>query len=441
MSLIRASIVGAVSALWSLASSSPIPGSSVRHDSASSGIWTLRFSQRPGPGAAAPQSAASQGQWQDLIRNLRNPDVKTRLSAVQQLGNAGYSAAAEYVAPLVTDEDNNVQFAAIDAELTFFLVEPIAAKHVIMGGSKSRAQEAFDAGPLVRSAAEAPLIVVDSLITAMRDKNDRIRFDAVHAVGVIAQGPLPPAQSKALIDGLDHYDPVIRTATARVLGRLHATEAGDRLIAGLNDSSPLVRRYCAEALGLIQETRAVTSLTDLTDYYGRTEMGHATFLALARIGHPSSRDIFRTRFNDPDAEFRRAAAEGLGRVGDRESLPALTAMMASEPNPAARLAATYAVSLLGQSQAKALTAALATPETFAQARDYLLELGPAAVAAVQAALQATNDSRARADLIHILGFIGGQTGSGIVDAYTRDKDERVNRAATNALARLARPVR
>jgi HEAT repeat protein len=373
---------------------------------------------------------------------LRNPDVKTRLSAVQQLGNAGYAAAAEYVAPLITDEDNNVQFAAIDAELTFFLVEPIAAKKVIMGGSKSRAQEAFDAGPLVRTAAEAPLIVVDSLISAMHDKNDRIRFDAVHAVGVIAQGPLPPAQSKALIDGLDHFDPVIRTATARVLGRLHATEAGDRLIAGLNDSSPLVRRYCAEALGLIQETRAVTSLTDLTDYYGHTDMGHATFLALARIGHPSSRDIFRTRFNDPDAEFRRAAAEGLGRVKDRDSLPALTAMMTSEPNAAARLAAMFAVCVLGQSQAaQSMVAALASPETFAQARDYLLELGPAAAPAVQAELQATKDSHARADLIHILGFIGGQSGQGIVDAYTRDKDERVNRAATNALARLARPVR
>ena len=69
-------------------------------------------------------------QWQDAIRNLRSPDVKVRLTAVEQLGQAGYSAAAEEVAPLVTDPDDRVQFAAIDAELTFFLVESIGARRV-----------------------------------------------------------------------------------------------------------------------------------------------------------------------------------------------------------------------------------------------------------------------------------------------------------------------
>jgi hypothetical protein len=45
-------------------------------------------------------------------------------------------------------------------------------------------------------------------MAAMRDKNDRIRFDAVAAVGVLAESPLPPAQLNALLDSLDHYDPV-----------------------------------------------------------------------------------------------------------------------------------------------------------------------------------------------------------------------------------------
>src|SRR5438552_1746645 len=122
--------------------------------------------------------------WQDVIRNLRHPDAKVRLAAVEQLGNAGYTVAAEAVAPLVMDPDNRVQYAAIDAELTFFLIEPIGGRRILSfnGSTRSRAQEAFDAGPLVRVASDAPAIVIDNLIAAMRDDNPRIRFDAVHAV-------------------------------------------------------------------------------------------------------------------------------------------------------------------------------------------------------------------------------------------------------------------
>src|SRR5207244_7136183 len=158
-------------------------------------------------------SVRAQGtsQFQDAIRNLRHPDVKVRLAAVEQLGNAGYTPAAEYVAPLVMDPDNAVQFAAIDAELTFYLIEPIGGRAILsFGGSKSRAQEAFEAGPLVRAAGHPPVILLDQLIAAMRDDNARIRFDATHALGVIGENPLPPAQAKVLLDGLDHYDPIIR---------------------------------------------------------------------------------------------------------------------------------------------------------------------------------------------------------------------------------------
>src|SRR5690348_2647083 len=72
------------------------------------------------PPAGAPPPVTSQAQsaaqaaarWQDTIRNLRHPDAKVRLTAVEQLGDAGYTPAAEYVAPLVTDPDDRIQFAA-----------------------------------------------------------------------------------------------------------------------------------------------------------------------------------------------------------------------------------------------------------------------------------------------------------------------------------------
>ncbi len=136
-------------------------------------------------------AVAAQPQWQDVIRNLRHPNAETRLDAVERLGRAGYVAAVDPLAPLVRDPDDRVQAAAIDAELTFFLSDRLSDRRILgVGGSKSRAQLAFEGGPLLRTAVPAPPSLVDVLIAAIRDENARVRFDAVHALGFIAEAPL-----------------------------------------------------------------------------------------------------------------------------------------------------------------------------------------------------------------------------------------------------------
>lgn len=390
--------------------------------------------------ALAAQDSSAASQWQDVIRNLRHPETRVRLEALTQLGNSGYTAAAEYVAPLVTDPDDRVQAGAIDVELTFFLVEPVGPRRVfsLTGGSRSRAQEAFDAGPLVRASGAAPLVLLDGLILAVRDENARVRFDAIHAIGVIAESPVPPAQGKTLADGLDHYDPLIRAATARVLGRLRVRDAGEKLVAGLNDSSMLVRRYAAEALGLIREERAVQALTELHAFYGQNQMAAETLLALARTAHPASRDLLRTRLPDPNAAFRRAAAEGLGRLRDTPSLDVLKSRMTAETDASARLAATFAVGQMADTQAHVLAGALAVPDLAGQARDYLLEIGAPAIPGIRAALGVAADARFRADLIYVLSFVGTRETVTVIEPFRQDPDAGVARAAGHAIARLNR---
>jgi HEAT repeat protein len=160
-------------------------------------------------------------------------------------------------------------------------------------------------------------------------------------------------------------------------------------------------------------------------------------LALARIGHPSSRDLFRQHLSDADPVWRRAAAEGLGRVRDRDSVPALKSMMATDPSSAVRLAATFAIGLIEASQSHVLAAAMASAESATQAREYLLELGAAAIPGVQAALGVASGANGRADLLHLLGFIGTHETLALVQPYASDPNERVRRAAQNAAARLA----
>lgn len=370
------------------------------------------------------------------IAALRDPNAGRRIEALRQLNLAAHAPAAEYVAPLITDPDDQVQFAAIDAELTFHLIEPIAERRG-MGGTRSRAQEAFDAGPLVRAAGRAPAIVVDQLITAVADRHARIRFDALHALGVIAEAPLGLDDTRRLATFLQDPDPVMRTATARVIGRLRGVAAGDALVSALNDPSALVQTYAAEALGRLRHDRAVQALADRVTYYGKGDAAATALLALARIGHASSRDLFRARLADPDAAMRRAAIEGLGRVRDRASIEAIRTAARADQSADVRLAGLFALDRLGEPQVNGIALSVGQPAVGAQAVDYLLEIGPAAAPAALAAMPKAT-AGGRAELAHLMGFVGSAAEARALDAFRRDADPRVARAAANAIARLSR---
>jgi HEAT repeat protein len=388
---------------------------------------------------AASAAGAQQVTWQDLVRTLRHPDPRMRLQAVESLGDSGYTVAAEAVAPLVVDPDDKVQAAAIDAELTFFLVEPIGGRKPLgIGGSRTRAQEAFEAGPLVRSASRAPAAVIDHLIKAIRDDHARIQFDAVHAIGVVGEAPLADEQTRALVDGLDHYNPIIRAATARVLGRLRARAASDKLMDSLADSSPVVRRWAIEALGLIREDRAVARLMKIARESSQHETGAEAVLALARIASQDARDLFRSRLTDREATVRRGAAEGLARLGDRDAIEGLRTMAQADRSAIVRLAAAFALHKLGEPQLPALMTAFGIRETGWLACQYLLEIGAPAAPAVHAALGSTPDPRRSAELLHLYGYLATRDDVPGLEPFVADKDERVSRAAANAVARLRR---
>lgn len=371
--------------------------------------------------------------WQPVIAQLRDGSAGKRTEALKRLNEAGYGAAADAVAPLLTDPDDAVQFAAIDAELTFFLAEPVTERR-----GRSRAQEAFEAGLLVRGAAVASPAVLSQLITATADSNARIRFDAIHALGVIGEPPFSPDLAKRVMVGLQSSDAIMRTATARVLGRLRAAEAGDALVMALNDSNELVQEYAGEALGRLRNDRAVQALTDRVNYYGKGEMANSALLALARIAYPSSRDLLRARLADPEPAARRAAVEGLGRLRDRAMVDKIREMAKSDASSEVRVAGLFALDRLGEPQLAGLCLSLAQPALSAQARDYLLEIGPAAAAAVSAAVTAATDPASRADLIRVLGYVGGTADARMLDGLVKNADPRVARAASHAVARLRR---
>src|SRR4051794_1052796 len=102
------------------------------------------------------------------------------------------------------------------------------------------------------------------------------------------------------------------------------------------------------ALGEIRELRAVQALNDQLSFYGKGEGAWSALDGLARIAHGSSAPLFKARLADQDPYMRRAAGEGLARLGDQSEIAAMQAAASADGSPMVRAAMTFALVKFGK---------------------------------------------------------------------------------------------
>lgn len=388
--------------------------------------------------SAATLVFAQPARFDDVVRNLRNPEPKVRLAAVKLLREAKYPEAVVPIAALVNDPLDAIQLEAIGAELSFFLVEDVPTRRrlgfLVEVRNRGGAPTAFDLGPLAVWPRPAPPEVVDALLQAVDDDNARVRLEAIYAAGVVANGPLAPDAEARLIKALDHYDAAVRTGAARVAGRLEVKNASDALIKAVNDSNAGVRYAAMRALGAIRDERAVAALTEQLNHYGKGEGAWAALDGLARIAHSSSVPLFTERLADRDPFIRRAAAEGLGRAGDTGTAGALETGAGNDPSDMVRAAMAYALQKFGRNYVPRLIEFLDDRRTTLQVQDYLLEFGQPIEKELLPSLQET-DPGIRAGVADVLGQIGGDASLAALRTV-KDANKDVMEAATRAIERI-----
>jgi HEAT repeat protein len=387
----------------------------------------------PRPASAQPLP------FEDVVRNLRNPDPEIRISAVRVLRDAKYPEAMVPMAPLVADPVNEIQFEAIAAELSFYLVDDVPAKRkvafVLEVRSDARAERAFDGGPLAVWPKQAPAELIEGLLKAVDDENQRVRVEAIYALGVVGYDSIRGEHASQLIKALDHYDPAVREGAARVVGRFRLAGSSDALIKAMNDSNERVRQAAMQALGELREETAVKALTEHFNYRPKGQGGWAALDALARIAHPSSVPLFREKLTDKDPFFRRAAAEGLGRTADKESVDALQSAIGGDESEMVRGALAFALSRVGAGHAMRLVDFLDSDQMALQIQGYMMEIGPGVVPDVIPHLQEP-DVNTRRHLAAVLGELGDPTTIPVLTAMQKDKNGDVAKAATNAIERI-----
>jgi HEAT repeat protein len=384
-------------------------------------------------------SPSQQIRFEDVVRNLRNPDPKVRMSALRLLRDAQYVEAITPVAALINDPLDDIQLEAIATELSFFLVADVPSRRrvgfVVEVRTKGQAPQAFEMGPLAVWPRPVPPELIDALLKAIDDEHQRVRVEAIYTLGTVARPPLANEPAARLVKALDHYDPIIRAAAARVIGRLEVKIAGDALVNAMNDSNPQVRYAAMRALGDIREIRAVTALTEQYKYYSKGEGAWAALDALARLGHASSVPLFRSRLGDRDENLRRAAAEGLGRLADASAMAALQAAASTDSSESVRAAASFAMQQHGHNYLTRLVDFMTSDRITPQIQGYLFELGAAIVPELLPRLQEP-EPRVRAHVAEVLGVLGTDAAIPALEALLKDSDRAVVTAATNAITRI-----
>lgn len=383
--------------------------------------------------------SAQQVRFDDVIRNLRNPDPKVRLASVQLLHESRYPEAIGPIAPLINDPIDQIQLEAIAAELSFFVVHDVPTKKrvgfVVEVRNPGQAAVAFEMGPLAVEPRVAPPDVIDALLKAVDDDNVKVRTEAIYTVGTIAKAPLDENATAQLVKALDHYDPGIRAAAAKVAGRLEVASAGDALIKGINDSQATVRYAAMRALGALGERRALQALTEQFNFYGKGEGAWSALDALAHLADPASVPLFKSKLADKDSFLRRASAEGLARAGDSSELPALEIGAGNDTSDMVRAAMAFALQKLGRNYVARLAEFLDSDKTAPQIAEYLLELGPSVAPALVSHLQDPSPA-IRGNTATVLGAIGNDATLAALQPLTTDKERAVAQAATRAIDRI-----
>jgi HEAT repeat protein len=365
---------------------------------------------------------------QQLTIDVSSPEARVRRQALRELGKQGPEALV-LLGRLIRDREVDIREKAIATAIGFY-VRSTARQSI---GS---AQDAFMLAPYRTTPYPVPPELSAALIEALGDDYESVRRDAAYAAGVILTPPAQPAVAFELVASLSDRFPSVRIAAAQALGRLRVQAAAVPLIGRINDEVLDVRLAAMRAVGDVRAEQAVVALAEQFAYYVRGVAGRAAIDALARIGSPQSRPLFEAQTESRYPAHRRAAYEGLARLGNLgPAAPRIQMALAKEKDERVQAAMAFALTRAGHSALERIFAALGDSDTTDQALEYLVELGPKHAAEIAARLQ-DRSPLVREQIAITLGFIGGQEAAAALNTAASDENADVRLAVSVAQLRL-----
>ncbi len=410
---------------------------------------------------AAGARAETRAAFDDLVANLKSPNVKTRLEAVEELGQSRRREAVAPLAGLVRDPEPKVRLAMVRALRQLRDLSAVATLSTSLGDGDPQIREEA-VGTLVEfyterergtpvarflevfsdeeERASLPLHtpvepgVYDALGRTLSDAEPSVRRQAAFALGILDGRSAVRELQNALQDG----DDGVRAAAASALGKVGSEDDGRALVPLIQDPSSQVRLRALRSLGVLRTRAAGPALRETYASARGKDAGQGVLEALARVADPESRDLLTRLVQDPDPVKKRLAVEGLARISDAAMLPAFKKDYQRERDDELRLALAFALTRLGDHAfIDSLVLCLPSRTLGGRCMGYLAELGPSVLTELHAYL-ADPDAEIRAALCDLLGAIGNEGSLARLQPLVGDPSAKVADAANRAIERVRR---
>ncbi|MDA0738277.1 MAG: HEAT repeat domain-containing protein [Nitrospirae bacterium] len=247
----------------------------------------------------------------EQIAALRDEDWGVREDAALALGQFPDPRGVRPLIDALRDEDHAVRTAATAA------LKLIGEPAVVDLGSCLRDPELS-----VQEAAASILSViaddrvVEPLMSALLSEDWVVRMHAAQALGRLAYSPAVDTLVLLLQDKV----PAVRDEAMIALKEIGELAVTPLLIA-LEDKDWRVRLKATEALGVMGSTTAVEPLINIVKSDPDTAVRQDSIRALGNIGDSGATDYLLSILDEPRHQIQ--AIEALGKIGDRQSVPAL----------------------------------------------------------------------------------------------------------------------
>lgn len=398
--------------------------------------------------------------FEDLVANLKSPSAKTRQEAAAELGKSRRREAIAPLSPLVADPDVKVRLEVVRALNALRDLQAVPAFVASMGdGDPKIRQEAMlalvevyadrDRTPQTSRyldtlsdewdrASVPPYTSVDpavyqALSEALRDSQRDIREQAALTLGILNGS----SAIQELVAALSDPDAGVRGAAASAIGKVGTEEDGRALIPLLADPAYGARTRALRAIGVLRVKEAGPALRQLYEANQRREYGLLVLESLSRIADPAQEDFLRGLAQDPQAEKRRFAIEGLGRIGNGALLTAMKKDYQRETSADLRLAYGFAITQLGdRSFIDSVVLGLASRNSV-RCRRYLMEMGSGVLPELYPYLNDPAED-VRAELSDIIAALGDASAIAQLQPLIGDPSRKVSDRANRAVERLKR---
>ena len=430
----------------------------------------------PAYGPNQPQKSSVDG----LIYDLKHPDADRRVEAAKSLGGAKARQAVPALVEAASDPDADVRAAVLGA--LDEIRDPRALPAYVQLSTDERAdtrQKALDAmvhlyvidetgfiagtkkvysflNPFDSSyndlAVEQYVMVSPSAIQAasarLDDPEDKVRKAAVMSLGIFRAKSALPRMKEVLVQ---EPSGSIRIEYFRSFYKIGSQDVCEEVTIHVNDPDKPVHDEAILTCGLLRCSTAVPVLMEVYQSgikerkkvmkvipaSSDEDLQLRCLEALAMIADPRAKKLFLPALNHTNGDFRVAAAEGLARLADPDTLETIQkARAAAAKDRHLQLALDYALYRFGQKdRIGEMARELDSTRYDQQVYNYFLEFTPAQLVDLYPILRAAKGDL-RVKLLEILGLRGDTKTLEEIQQYTHDSNADAASAALMAVRRI-----